>query len=43
MKLNGLTRIAFAALAALFQTLAHGALAVAKAFTDLARWAGRRA
>jgi len=39
---NGLTRIAFAALAALFKTLAQGSINVADAFTWLAGWVGQR-
>ena len=43
MKFDGIIRIGFAALCALCQAIAFRALAVAKAFTDLARWANERA
>ena len=39
----GFQRLGFAALCALFQWAGFKALVVAKAFTDLARWAGERA
>jgi hypothetical protein len=42
VKFDGLIRIGFAALTALFQKLAKGALRVADGFIYLAGWAHRR-
>ena len=40
---RGFQRLGYAALCALFQWAGFKALAIAKAFTELARWAGDRA